>query len=51
MTHSVSAGWVVPVDGPPVESGYVAWEDGRIVEIGSGRAERHHEDAIILRGS
>ncbi len=50
MTRAISAGWVVPVDGPPVEDGYVAWEDGRIVEIGRGRADRHHEGAIILPG-
>jgi 5-methylthioadenosine/S-adenosylhomocysteine deaminase len=47
---AVSAGWVVPVDGPPVEDGYVAWEDGRIVEVGRGRADRHYEDAIVLPG-
>src|SRR5262249_20079738 len=50
VTRAVSAGWVVPVDGPPLEDGYVAWEDGRIVEVGSGRADRHHDDSIILPG-
>jgi 5-methylthioadenosine/S-adenosylhomocysteine deaminase len=50
VTLAVSAGWVVPVDGPPVENGYVAWEDGRIVEIGSGRGDVHHDDAVILPG-
>ena len=50
MTSAVSAGWVIPVDGPPLENAYVAWEDGRIVEVGRGRAERHHPDAIILPG-
>ena len=33
---AISAGWVLPVDGPPLEDAYVAWEDGRIVEIGHG---------------
>ena len=50
MRHAVSAGWVLPVDGPPVENGFVAWEDGRIVEIGRGRGDRHYEDALILPG-
>jgi 5-methylthioadenosine/S-adenosylhomocysteine deaminase len=47
---AISAGWVVPVDGPPIENGYVAWADGRIVEIGRGRADRHFDDAIVLPG-
>jgi cytosine/adenosine deaminase-related metal-dependent hydrolase len=50
VTQSVSAGWVVPVDGPPVEDGYVSWQDGRIVEIGRGRADHHYDAAIILPG-
>ena len=51
MTEAVSAGWVIPVDGPPIENGYVAWEDGRIVEVGQGRVDRHYgEDALILPG-
>jgi len=50
VTEAVSAGWVVPVDGPPLEDAYVAWDDGRIVEVGRGRAARHYDDAIILPG-
>jgi 5-methylthioadenosine/S-adenosylhomocysteine deaminase len=50
VIQSVSAGWVVPVDGPPVEDGVVAWDEGRIVEIGRGRGDRHYEDAVILPG-
>ncbi len=50
MRQAVSADWVLPVDGPPLENAYVAWEDGRIVEVGRGRAERHFEDALILPG-
>jgi len=50
VTEAVSAGWVVPVDGPPLEDGYVAWEDGRIVEVGRGRGDRHYDDAILLPG-
>jgi 5-methylthioadenosine/S-adenosylhomocysteine deaminase len=50
VTQALSAGWVVPVDGPPLEDAYVAWEDGVIVEIGRGRADRHHDGAILLPG-
>jgi 5-methylthioadenosine/S-adenosylhomocysteine deaminase len=46
----VSAEWVLPLDGPPVEGGLVRYEDGRIVEVTTGRAERHFEDAVILPG-
>lgn len=47
---TVSAEWVVPVDGPPVENGLVRFEDGRITEIGKGRGERHYDDAVIVPG-
>lgn len=50
MSEAVSADWVLPVDGPPVRNGYVAWEDGHIAEVGEGRAARHHEGAVILPG-
>ena len=50
MTQALSAGWVVPVDGPPLEDAYVAWEHGIIVEVGRGRADRHHDGAILLPG-
>jgi 5-methylthioadenosine/S-adenosylhomocysteine deaminase len=46
----LSAEWVLPVDGPPVEGGLVRYEDGRIVEVATGRAERHFEKAVILPG-
>jgi cytosine/adenosine deaminase-related metal-dependent hydrolase len=46
----LSAAWLLPVDGPPVEGGLVRYEGGRIVEVGPGRAERHFEDAVILPG-
>ena len=46
----ISADWVLPVDGPPLRNGRVAWEDGRIVEVGPGRSERHLEGAAILPG-
>jgi cytosine/adenosine deaminase-related metal-dependent hydrolase len=48
--NQLSADWVLPVDGPPLRNGRVAWEDGRITEVGPGRAERHLEGAAILPG-
>jgi 5-methylthioadenosine/S-adenosylhomocysteine deaminase len=46
----LSADWVLPVDGPPIEGGHVRFEDGRIIEVGRGRAERHFDDAAIVPG-
>ena len=46
----VSADWVLPVDGPPIEGGLVRYEDGAVVEVTTGRAERHHVDAAIVPG-
>ncbi|HLG07724.1 MAG TPA: amidohydrolase family protein [Gaiellaceae bacterium] len=49
----ISADWVVPVEGPPIQHGAVAIEDGRIAavapaaELGSGE---HYPDAVILPG-
>jgi cytosine/adenosine deaminase-related metal-dependent hydrolase len=50
VTGKVSADWVVPVEGPPLRNAFVAWENGRITELGEGRAERHHAGAVILPG-
>jgi cytosine/adenosine deaminase-related metal-dependent hydrolase len=46
----VSADWIVPVDGPPIEGGLVRYEDGAIVEVTRGRAKNHHADAAIVPG-
>jgi len=46
----VSADWVLPVDGPPLEGGLVRYEDGAIVEVKQGRADRHYADAAIVPG-
>jgi cytosine/adenosine deaminase-related metal-dependent hydrolase len=46
----LSADWVLPVDAPPIECGRVRFENGRIVEVGSGRADRHFADAAIVPG-
>ena len=50
MTTSLSADWVLPVDGPPLEGGYVAWDDGCITEVGTGRGDRHYQGCVILPG-
>jgi cytosine/adenosine deaminase-related metal-dependent hydrolase len=49
----LSADWVLPIEGPPIEDGAVAIEDGRIVVV--GRAEElgrgtHYADAVIVPG-
>jgi 5-methylthioadenosine/S-adenosylhomocysteine deaminase len=41
---------VLPVDGPPLEGGLVRYEDGAVVEVRKGRAERHYADAAIVPG-
>jgi 5-methylthioadenosine/S-adenosylhomocysteine deaminase len=46
----VSADWVLPVDGPPVEGGLVRYENGALVEVTRGRARRHYADAAIIPG-
>jgi 5-methylthioadenosine/S-adenosylhomocysteine deaminase len=46
----VSADWVLPVDGPPIEGGLVRFEDARIVAVETGRAERHFDGAAIVPG-
>ena len=48
--NEVSADWVLPVDGPPLEGGLVRYEDGAIVAVTRGRAERHFADAAIVPG-
>ena len=49
----LSANWVLPVDGPPIENGAVAIEGGRIAALGSaddlGEGERF-PDAVIAPG-
>jgi 5-methylthioadenosine/S-adenosylhomocysteine deaminase len=47
---SLSADWVLPVDGPPIERGLVRFENGAIVEVTQGRGERHFADAAIVPG-
>jgi len=47
---SVSAEWVLPVDGPPIEHGVVRFEDGRITAVEAGRGDRHYDGAVIVPG-
>jgi cytosine/adenosine deaminase-related metal-dependent hydrolase len=46
----VSAAWVLPVAGPPIEGGLVRYENGTVVEVTEGRAKRHYADAAIIPG-
>jgi cytosine/adenosine deaminase-related metal-dependent hydrolase len=48
--NEVSADWVLPVDGPPIAGGLVRYDNGAIVEVTRGRAERHFADAAIVPG-
>jgi cytosine/adenosine deaminase-related metal-dependent hydrolase len=53
VTGVLSADWVLPIEGPPIEQGAVAITDGRIVAVGTS-AElgpgTHFEDSAILPG-
>jgi cytosine/adenosine deaminase-related metal-dependent hydrolase len=50
----MSADWVVPVEGPPIEQGAIAiGDDGRIAAVGAAAdlgAGEHFGDAVILPG-
>ncbi len=51
MTRVLSADWVLPVEGPPIEHGAVAIEEGRIAALGTvaelGEGERFPGAAIV----
>jgi 5-methylthioadenosine/S-adenosylhomocysteine deaminase len=47
---SVSAAWVVPVDGAPIENGRVVYDDNTIVAVEPGLGEMHFDDSVILPG-
>jgi 5-methylthioadenosine/S-adenosylhomocysteine deaminase len=53
VSRVLSADWVLPVEGPPIEDGAVAIEDGRIAAVGRvdelGTGTRY-DDAVILPG-
>jgi cytosine/adenosine deaminase-related metal-dependent hydrolase len=46
----ISAEWVLPLDGPPIEGGRVRYEGGRIAEVAPGLADHHFEHAAIIPG-
>ncbi len=48
--NELSADWVLPLDGPPIEHGRVRFDGGRIVDVGPGRSERHFDGAAIFPG-
>jgi 5-methylthioadenosine/S-adenosylhomocysteine deaminase len=53
VTRTLSADWVVPVEGAPVEGGAVAIENGRIVAVGAASelgSTVHYPDAVIVPG-
>jgi cytosine/adenosine deaminase-related metal-dependent hydrolase len=53
MTRVVSADWVLPVEGAPIENGAVAIEEGRIAAVSSAHelgAGTHYSDAVIAPG-
>jgi len=53
LTGVLSADWVLPIEGPPIEGGAVSIEEGRIAAVGRadelGRG-RHYDDAVIIPG-
>ena len=53
MNRVVSADWVLPIEGPPIEDGAVAIEDGRIAAVGTadelGEGTRY-DDSVIVPG-
>ncbi len=52
MASIFSARWVLPIAQPPIRDGWVAVTDGRITEVGAGRApgESTKIDGAILPG-
>ncbi len=53
MNRVLSADWVLPVEGAPIEGGAVVVEDGRIAAVGRAAelgAGTHYPDAVIVPG-
>jgi len=49
----LSADWVLPIEGPPIEAGAVVIEDGRIAAVGTTEdlgEGTHYDDAVIIPG-
>src|SRR4051812_8675143 len=53
MTRVLSADWVLPVEGAPIEAGAVAIENGCIAAVGTAEElgeGTHYDDAVIVPG-
>jgi cytosine/adenosine deaminase-related metal-dependent hydrolase len=53
VSRVLSADWVLPVEGAPIEGGAVVVEDGRIAAVGQAAelgAGTHYPDAVIVPG-
>jgi cytosine/adenosine deaminase-related metal-dependent hydrolase len=53
VNRVLSADWVLPVEGAPIDGGAVAIEDGRIAAVGRAAelgAGTHYADAVIVPG-
>ena len=49
----ISADWVLPIEGPPIEAGAVVIEDGRITAVGTAEElgeGTSYDDAVIIPG-
>ncbi|HEY2327617.1 MAG TPA: amidohydrolase family protein [Gaiellaceae bacterium] len=46
----LSADWVLPMDGEPIDGGYVEFDGATIVSVGKGRGDRHFPEAAIIPG-
>jgi cytosine/adenosine deaminase-related metal-dependent hydrolase len=53
VNRVLSADWVLPIEGPPIQDGAVAIEDDRIAAVGPADElgpATHYEDAVIVPG-
>jgi cytosine/adenosine deaminase-related metal-dependent hydrolase len=53
LTRVLSADWVLPIEGPPIEDGAVAIDGGRIAAVGTRDdlgSGTHYDDAVLLPG-
>ena len=53
MTRTLRARWLLPIDGPPIENGWIEIADDRIVAIGDGRPAGTAEDlgdVVVMPG-
>ena len=53
MSLVLSADWVLPIEGPPIEGGAVAVENGHIAAVGTSEelgAGTRYDEAVIVPG-